>query len=406
MITDHNIVCIASSWFDHPTSKHHVMRRLAATNHVLWVNFHASRRPQLTRADTNLIVRRLKRVFEGAQRVADHIDVLSPLLLPFPESRAARWFNARALQWQIRTALRTLRERPLQLWLFTPDVPELIPLLRPQRVVYYCVDDFAAFAGFNTKLVERLEQRTMARSDAVITTSEELHAPRAAAHHCVHLVPHGVDVSHFARAVDDPDLPVPDELQAIPRPIFGYMGMLSDWVDQELLADAARRRPDWSFVLLGDSRCDTSTLTGLPNLHMLGGRPYAELPAYCRGFDVGLIPFRMSRLIRAVNPIKLREYLAAGLPVVSAPMDAVRPYAPAVQLAETTDQFIAACTAALQQAESTPAAERQQLVAHESWEQRMSDLSHVVQTLPSTSAAQPARATASQVSPEPAAAVH
>ena len=384
MIHDRNIVCIASNWFDHPTSKHHVMRHLSRRNHVLWVNFHASRRPQLTRGDTRLALRRLRQACGGPRRVAPEIDVLSPLLLPWPESALARFINARILCRQITAALARLPQRPTQLWLFAPDIPEAIGWLPTERVVYYCVDDFAAFSGYNMELVEELEERTIAGADMVLATSARLferHRPR---HPRVHLVPHGVDFEHFAAATELPRDAVPDDLKAIPRPIFGFMGFVSDYADLGLLAGAARARPDWSFVLLGDIRCNVAALGGLKNVHLLGGRPYERLPAYCRGFDVGLIPFRMNRLTRAVNPIKLREYLAAGLPVVSAPLETVRRYAPAVQTAETLDEFLAACERALATAGNGQQRARQDLVRSEGWGACVEFLSHLVETLPQT----------------------
>ncbi len=378
MIRDRNIVCIASSWFDHPTSKHHVMRRLAEHNNVLWVNFHASRRPQLTRSDTELVIRRLARAWRGVQRVAPRLDVLSPLVIPMPESPLARFVNAQTVARQIRTALRRLPARPTQLWLFTPDLPELIDRLPTECVVYYCVDDFAAFGGFNTALMERLEARTIAGSDVIVATSTRLYEGRRERHPNVHLVPHGVDYEHFAQVATLAADAVPDDLKRIPRPILGYMGLVSDWLDLDLIRRAARTRPDWSFVLIGDVRCDVEAIAHLPNVHRLGGRPYELLPAYCRGFDVGLIPFRMNRLVRAVNPIKLREYLAAGLPVVSAPIAEVLPYAPAVLTAESPGEFLGACHAALRMAADGNAAARQALVRRESWRQRVERLSEIV----------------------------
>jgi glycosyltransferase involved in cell wall biosynthesis len=390
VIRGRNIVCLASNWRDHPTSKHHVMRQLAQYNHVLWVNFHASRRPQLTRRDAHLALRRLWQTWAGTRRVGPHLDLLSPLLVPLPASRLARWINSRVVCRQIRSALDHLPVRPVQLWLFAPDIPEVIGQLPAERVVYYCVDDFAAFSGYDAALVERLERRTVAGSDLVITTSAELQMRHRRQHRCVHLVPHGVDFDHFATACTLPEHAIPDDLKPIRRPIFGYMGVTADYVDLPLLAQAARARPDWSWVLLGDVRCAMSAVAGLKNIHILGGRPYEQLPAYCRGFDVGLIPFRMNRLTRAVNPIKLREYLAAGLPVVSAPLEAVKAYAPAVQIAETLPEFLAACERALHMAVDGRPQARQDLVRAESWRFRVEYLSHLVETLAETRAVPPA----------------
>ena len=378
MIRDRNIVCVASNWFEHPTSKHHVMRALSEHNHVLWINYHASRRPTLSRSDSRMIVRRLRAALAPPRRVSASIDILSPLLLPLPESRAARFVNARLVARQVNAALRRLPKRPLQLWFFTPDAPELIDRLPAEKVVYYCVDDFAAFSGFNSELITRLERRTISRSDVVFATSRPLYERCWDQHANTHQVSHGVDFQHFASTAHIPAEQVPADLRSIRRPVFGYIGLISDYVDLELLASAAREQPTWSFVLIGSARCDTQAVSGLPNIHLLGPRPYEQLPFYCRGLDVGLIPFRMNQLTHAVNPIKLREYLAAGLPVVSSPMPAVLRYAPAVRTARTPAEFIDACTAALSIAHNEPADRRRELVRQEGWQPLVEHLSRIV----------------------------
>lgn len=378
MIRDRNIVCVASSWFESPTSKHHVMRTLSECNNVLWVNFHASRRPTLSSRDAGLVFRRLRQAWSGARRVSPTMEVLSPLLIPLPESRVARKVNARVLARQIKGALRRLPKQPTQLWLFAPDVPELIALLPTERVVYYCVDDFAAFKGYNTRLIEELESRTIDASDVVIATSKVLYEACAARHPNTHFVPHGVDFDHFAKATRMSRDDVPADVRRLRRPVLGYFGLLGDYVDMELIGRAARRKPEWSFVFIGEVRRDVSMLRGMENVHLLGRRTYESLPAYCRGFDVGLIPFRMNRLTRAVNPIKLPEYLAAGLPVVSAPMHAVERFAPQVRTARTTDEFVEACASALQSGGEEAHRTCQDLVRSESWRARVETLSQIV----------------------------
>jgi len=378
MIENRNIVCIASSWFDHPTSKHHVMRILAEPNRVIWVNYHASRRPNLSIRDFRLALRRLRRSCAGPQRVPAGLTVLSPLLPPFPQSRLARAYNTRVLVRQIGEALAALPAARRQLWLFTPDVPELIRHFEFERVVYYCVDDFAGFSGYDPSAVEKLEAATLAASDVVIATSTRLYQSLRAVHSNTHLIPHGVDFEHFAPAAEPGRLEIPPEMRHVTGPVLGYVGLISDYVDLHLLAQAARARPKWSFVLVGNANCPLGALSALPNVHLLGGRPYADLPRYCAAFDVGLIPFRMNRLVRAVNPIKLREYLAAGLPVVSAPLEAVLEYAPAVYAAQNLEQFLAACELALRENDEAARRARQNLVRAESWHCRVEEISEIV----------------------------
>ncbi len=377
MIAGRTIVCIASNWNAHPTGKHHIMRMLARhDNDVIWVNFHASRRPQLNFADFRAAFARLWETRRPQRAVSDAIRVLSPFVIPWPESRAARRINVDRIDRAISNALSAQAPRPTQLWLFTPDLPELIDRRRYEATVYCCVDDFAAFAGYNAELIRTLEADTCRRADVVFATSEPLREHCRPLSDNLHLVPHGVDTEHFAKARQISNDQLPRDIAAIPRPILGYFGLISDYVDLELLRSAALARPDRSIVMIGDSRVPLDLLRGLENIHILGGRPYTELPAYAACFDVGLIPFRMNRLIHAVNPIKLREYLAAGLPVVSAPMPAVLSYAPAVRTAETVDEFIRACDDALDARESF--AHRQALVRSEAWEARVAEMSTIV----------------------------
>lgn len=382
MIRDHNIICIASNWFEHPTSKQHVMRALSDHNRVLWINFHASRRPRLTLSDARAVTSRLGQIFAGKREVTSGqglnapIDVLSPLLAPWPEAVLARRYNTWNLVRQIRAALYDSADRPTQLWLFTPDVPEIIKPLQPDHVVYYCVDDFAAFEGFNTNLIEKLERQTAQAADTVVATSEPLMQRMQELGCEPHYIAHGVDTTHFSRALNDQALP--EAVRNIPSPILGFFGLITEWVDLELLQSVAQARRDWSLVLLGHTRVDVSLLKDEPNIHLLGGQPYSELPAFCRAFDVGLIPFRMNRLIHAVNPIKLREYLAAGLPVVSAPMPAVMDYKPGVYPAETVEEFINATEAALKANSASDIKARQALVANESWAARVAQLSDII----------------------------
>lgn len=346
MIEGRTILTFASGYEAPPTSKHHVMHLLAERNMVLWVNYHASRVPSASTSDLAYLLRKLGQVFAGLGRPRPNLHVLTPLALPLPGRRWAKALNRRLLAWQIRQALGRVRRGPLQVWSFAPDIDYLLDAFDAERVVYYCVDDFASFSGYDAEQVRRDERALCARSDLVVTTSLALQQDKQALNPNTVLVPHGVDYEHFARALDG-SLPEPADLAAIPRPRLGFFGLIRDWVDVGLLADIARRRPRWHFVLLGDSTVDLAPYRGVPNLHFLGRKGYAELPAYCRGFDAGLIPFAVNELTRAVNPIKLREYFAAGLPVVSTPMPEVRLYEPLVRVAEGPEAFAAAIEAAL-----------------------------------------------------------
>lgn len=378
MISGREIVCVASNWSASPTGKHHIMRRLARDNSVLWVNYHASRRPRLCWSDVYHAAQRLRESAAPPRSCTDGVRVVTPALLPWPSAPFARRFNAARLSRVLRAPPGHARSAPRQLWLFTPDVPEIIAQENWECVVYCCVDEFTAFAGVDPSLIARLEQQTLAAADVVITTSPPLYESRRRAHANVHFVPHGVEYEHFAQARTIDRNSVPRDVTALPGPVLGYFGLIADYVDLDLIAEAAAARPAWTFVLIGDIRVDVSALAALANVKLPGRRSYESLPAYCAAFDAGLIPFRRGRLAHAVNPIKLREYLAAGLPVISSPLPAVADYRPAVQFASTAGEFIAAVEQ-LPQLRNAPAVRRiQEAVRRESWDARVAQLSDIV----------------------------
>lgn len=378
MVTDRNIVCIASNWFFDPTSKHHVMKQLAERNHVVWVNYHGSRRVQASAADIRTVLAKLGQILAGPQRVTPNLTVLTPIVLPLPGSAWVRRLNRLILVGQIRRLLRRLPDRPVQLWTFAPDVSYLAGRFSEEALVYYCVDEFSEFAGYDAPLISRLERELIDRADLVITTSRRLQESKSKLHPQTHLVAHGVDYEHFARATDS-RTEVPDDLRSIHHPVLGFFGLIQEWVDIELIAEVARRRPDWSIVLIGKPLTDTAPLSGLPNVHLTGQRLYADLPGCCKAFDVGLIPFRINELTLNVNPIKLREYLAAGLPVVSTPLPEVMSYQPLVAVADTAEGFVAACERAMAENSSEQIARRQAIMKAETWQAKVEHLSTLVE---------------------------
>jgi len=371
MIERHTILCFASGYDAPPTSKHHVMHLLAERNTVLWVNYHGSRTPTVSSSDLLYMARKLRQVFSGVYAPRKNLYVLTPLVIPLPGSAWAQRLNRLLLLSQIRLVLSRIRKGPLQIWSFTPDISYVLGHFGEQKVVYYCVDEHASFTGYDTEQVLRHEADLCRRSDLVVTTSLALQKAKEHMNPNTILIPHGVDYEHFSRAFSK-DLPVPADINKIPQPRLGFFGLIRDWVNLDLLAEIARCRPDWHIVMIGDSTVDLTPYRRIPNLHFLGRKPYRLLPAYCRQFDVGLIPFRVNELTRAVNPIKLREYLAAGLPVVSTPLPAVEQYNQLISIADSVEAFIAAVEAALAHDPARQKAKaRIRAMSRETWSQKL-----------------------------------
>lgn len=371
------ILCFASGYEAPPTSKHHVMHLLAEQNRVLWVNYHGSRAPSASTSDLKYMGKKLAQVFAGLKNPRENLYVLTPLLVPLPGKAWAARLNKWMLVRQIQRALKKIRTGPLQIWSFTPDISYLLDRFEAEKVVYYCVDDHSSFTGYNVEQVLREEKDLCQRADLVVTTSMALQEAKKVWNPHTILVPHGVDFDHFNQAVTN-SLPTPKDIAAIPRPRLGFFGLLRDWVDVDLMAEVARRRPDWQVVVLGGSTIDLKPYETIANLHFLGPKPYGELPAYCKAFDVGLIPFKINQLTYAVNPIKLREYLAAGLPVVSTPLPEVKLYSHLVEVADTPEAFVDAIGRFLQE-EPVEKEKRIEAMAHEKWPDKLSMITQALE---------------------------
>ena len=197
------------------------------------------------------------------------------------------------------------------------------------RVLYDCMDDHAGFldgsvdASATRKRIREDEEILIRESDAVIATSRLLHDRIDGVARRTLLVPNASDFEHFHRAQPD----VPPRLRGLPHPIVGYYGAISAWFDVDLVEEAARRRPEWSFVLVGSTfGADVSRLEKLPNVVLTDERPYEEIPAYLHAFDVACIPFLLNDLTCATNPLKFYEYLSAGKPVVAVDLLELAPY--------------------------------------------------------------------------------
>ena len=377
MLEGQSIVCFANDWGGDPTSKTHIMRILARNNRVLWVNSVGMRRPTASRRDLRRIVGKLRRSLGGCVEVEPNLFVANPLVLPLPGVALVDRLNAGILAaWLRHLCRRHGLERPI-LWTYPPHVSRLIGRLDERMVVYHCVDQYSAFAGVSRDALIRMEQDLVRRAQVVLTSSEQLCDERRRLNLNTHFVPHGVDVAHFSRALD-PATAVPADLRDLARPIVGFFGALAEWVDLPLIRAVATSRPDWSVVLVGKATTDLRPVLGLPNVHVLGQKPYAALPGYCRGFDVGIIPFLQNELTVRANPLKLREYLAAGLPVVSIPLPEVARYDGLIHLANGREAFVAAIEAALAERSETMARRRVEAMRTEAWEATVETISAII----------------------------
>ena len=257
-----------------------------------------------------------------------------------------------ALQRLLDAHLATVRGA-LIAWYYTPMMLSFSRDLDPDLTVYDAMDELSKFKFAPEHLLD-LEQELIDRADIVFTGGSSLYEAKKDRHRNVHCFPSSVDRTHFCKARSRQFEPADQE--DLPRPRLGFYGVIDERFDTALLDEAARMRPDWSFVMVGPVvKISEDELPRGPNIHYLGSKTYDQLPAYLSGWDVALMPFAMNESTLFISPTKTPEYLAGGKPVVSTPVrDVVRTYGQleGVKIASTPEEFVAACEEALELAKN------------------------------------------------------
>jgi uncharacterized SAM-binding protein YcdF (DUF218 family)/glycosyltransferase involved in cell wall biosynthesis len=389
-----DILCISSIDWDFIWQGHQeIMSTLAADGHrVLFLENTGVRAPRLRDLPRlRQRVRNWSRGTGGFREERPNLFVFSPIVLPLPYSRIARWINRLLLVHSIRRWMRAVGfSRPI-VWTFlpTPLAHGLLDHLDPALTVYYCIDDFVSSSP-EARRIASSEQAMFRRADLVFVTSEKLRARAAQYSSSVHFFPFGVRFAAFDAVRQAPRQP-PEDIAALPRPIAGYVGGMHQWVDQDLIVEAARRLPHVTFAFVGPAQCDLSRLEACPNVKLLGGRPHAQLPSYIREFDVGLVPYRLSEYTTNVYPTKLNEYLAMGIPVVATDLAEIRRFndehGGIVAIARDADSFAAAITAAIPSSTPEDVTRRVEVARANGWVARIRRMSGLVETAAAAKAA-------------------
>jgi glycosyltransferase involved in cell wall biosynthesis len=381
-----DIVCVGFADWDTAlqTNQHHLMKRLAAENRVLFVESLGLRRPQLAGRDLKRIARRLHRGLSGAREI-DGLHVLSPLVLPLHANAFVRALNRRLLGMFVRRAAGKLGMRRPILWAYVPQAESLLEVLQPELVIYHCVDDIAAQPGIDAASFRAAETCFAARADLVLASAPGLAERLRSVSDNVVYAPNVADTALFASALEDG--PIDPALAALPAPRIVFTGaVVATKLDMGLLVELARSKPSWSFALVGpigagDPSTDVSALAAEPNIHLLGARTYEQLPSVLRGADAGLIPYARNQLTDSIFPMKVYEYLAAGLPVVATPLPSLTEVeelamAPdATGIAELLTRALAADTPQRR-------AERSRAASAHSWEARIEQIAAALNALP------------------------
>lgn len=264
-------------------------------------------------------------------------------------------------------------------WYYTPMMLEFSDHLEPVAVVYDCMDQLSAFKGAPPELVER-ERELLQMADIVFTGGQSLYEAKRGSHPAVYAFPSSIDVAHFANALEAAEDPA--DMTEIPHPRVGFIGVIDERMDIELLGRVAEKMPTWQFVMIGPVvKIDENDLPRRANIHYLGGKDYRDLPSYIGRWDVAMMPFAMNESTRYISPTKTPEYLAAGRPVVSTPIrDVVRPYGEngLVRIASTADEFAEAIGAALNEDADERKGRVDEFLSNMSWDLTHGEMSRLI----------------------------
>jgi glycosyltransferase involved in cell wall biosynthesis len=373
------IVYFGNDWSaENRTSSHHVAERLARRTSLLYVDSPGLRGPKANARDLRKLWRKASAALRRPRRVGERMWQMSVPQIPFRRIPLVRRANAWLGRLLVRRALAHLGFARTVSWFAVPHPGCLAGAVGETAVIYYCIDDYAALPGVDAREVAAMDAHLTRRADQVFVASARMLDAKRRERPSTVLAPHGVDVALF-RTASDPRLPVAAGARRLGRPVVGFYGSIEEWIDLDLVTEAAVRRPDWTFLLVGRVAVDASRSAALPNVVFAGAQPYADLPAWVRAFDVAIIPYRLTRQVLNSAPLKLREYLATGKPVVAVPAPEIERFAPLVRLAQGAEEFIRQIEDALQNDTERDRARRMAATASMTWEARVASVVEVVE---------------------------
>jgi glycosyltransferase involved in cell wall biosynthesis len=339
------ILYFGNDWSgENRTSSHHVARWLAARYRVIYVECPGLRAPKGTGRDLRKLAAKLRLALAGPRPQPEGLSVQTLLQIPLHRFDLVRRANRVLMRLSLKLLLRRLGVRAPVTWFVVPHLAGVVGRLGERLSVYYCIDDYASLPDVDSDAVRSMDEETTRRADLVFVASETLLAGKLSLNPETYLSPHGVDYAHFVRA-QDPALAIPDDIAALPAPIIGFFGLVERWIDLGMIEYLADKRPSWTFLMIG--RVAVPDAPARPNIVYLGPRPYATLPAYGKAFAAAIIPYHLTPQVLHANPIKLREYMAMGKPIVSVSTPEIDKFAAQVRIGRSRDEMLSHLDAAV-----------------------------------------------------------
>ena len=368
------VVYFGNSWFaENRTSSHHIALRLAAVTPVLYVDSPGMRAPRASGRDLRRAISKLWAALRSPKQIQPNLWHCTVPQLPLRRLPGVTAFNRWFSQWAVRRAMRAAGLTRSISWFVVPHPGFMAKQLGEDLCVYYCIDDYAAHPGVDAARIGAQDEHLTRVADLVFVAPPALLASKQALNPETVFSPHGVDVALFNQAALAQTEIAPGA-RDLTHPVVGYFGSLHEWIDMQLLEWLAHSRPQWTFLLIGHAAVDIHALRALPNVRLVGPQPYANLPNWAKAFDVAIIPYRLNRQVANANPLKLREYLATGKPVVSVRNPEIEKFSAWVRITDDRDGFLAALDDTLRGEPADAGTARMAAVADQTWDHRVSEV--------------------------------
>ncbi len=373
-------IYFGNDWFaENRTSSHHIARRLGAQYPMLYVEVPGLRAPKANRRDLLKLFKKLRMTLQRPQLVAPHFWRMTLPQIPLHRISAIRFLNRTISRLLIRRAIRWLGFKDAIAWFHVPHPGFLAKNMGEKLTVFYCIDEYSKMPDVDGTSVQAMDDELTRNADIVFACNQSLLESHRSLNANIRLSPHGVDTEAFALA-NSPATLIPEEVSGFSRPIIGFWGLLDQWLDISILEHIAVSRPNWTVLLIGRAAVDVSALKRLPNVVFAGVKPYSELPRWAKAIDVCVLPFtRESVKLRAMSPLKLREYLAAGKPIVAVPVPEGKQFSGVVFTAEDGPGFVDAIEKAFSTNSPELIALRQKAVAGNTWDARVETVLEILQ---------------------------
>ena len=328
-------IVFGDDWGGQPSTTQHLVLNLPAEDRVIWVDSIGMRQPRLRLTDAARVWHKARGLLNRSTPTeglylgtVGTVDRVKPKVLPWHLNPHAIRFNARSLGNALASRMARLGMSDPFLASSTPVVMQYLPAIPHRKLAYLRLDDYALYPGVDPELVQRTEPRMLARADAIFATAMTLMPPephRARSHY----LPHGVQSDVFARVPLDP-----------PRTrILGFFGTFAEWLNFDLIMQVARAAPDWTLEFVGKVEVLPDALRSVPNLRILPPVPHRKLPEMAARWSAAWIPYQLTERLLTVNPLKIREYLAAGLPTHCTPLPEAVALQPHVMVSDQAESI-------------------------------------------------------------------